>query len=266
MEGTSIIIPVFNKLDTTQKCIQHISEFNSSCDHEIIIVDNGSTDETLRVFSGAGAGLKPAPASGHIIYIRNNENLGVAKALNAGAAEAKYGLLCFMHNDVFVHQKNWPAIIDNFTRENPDAGVVGLYGAKTIRADSSFRGKSIVHSKQHNPLIHAPFEKVAVVDGLLMAMRQSVFDEVGGFSDEFIMHFYDKDMSLKTVTAGYTNYVLNIPFEHFSATTRTGIKEDDQIRDEARGKFLSIWAASLPVDVTTWRERVGYLLKRQEDR
>ena len=251
MEGISIIIPVFNKLDATQKCIQHIRETKISCDHEIIIVDNGSTDETQEFILN----------DHKIIYIRNDTNLGVAKALNAGAAEAGYDLLCFMHNDVFVYQENWPVIIRKFIRENPGAGVVGLYGAKTIRADSSFRGKSIVHAKRDNPSLRKPCEKVAILDGLLQAMRKSVFDMVGGFSDEFIMHFYDKDMSLKVLTAGFTNYVLNIPFEHFSATTRTDMREDDSIRDKAKGKFLAIWAESLPVDVTTWRERIGYLLK-----
>jgi GT2 family glycosyltransferase len=255
MAGISIIIPVFNKLDTTQKCIQHIRESNSNCDHEIIIVDNGSTDETQKIYLN----------DNKIIYIRNEENLGVARALNTGAAEAKFDLLCFMHNDVFVHQEDWTVRIEDFIGKTPDAGVVGLYGSKKIRADSSFRGKSIVHSKKDNPSLYKPFVKVVVVDGLLLAMRQSVFDEVGGFSDEFIMHFYDKDMSLKAVTAGFTNYVVNIPFEHLSATTRTDIKEDDSIRDEAKGKFLAIWAASLPVDVTTWQDRIGYLLKRQGD-
>jgi len=251
MEGISIIIPVFNKLDATQKCVQQIRESNSTCDHEIIIVDNGSTDETQESFLN----------DHKIIYVRNDTNLGVAKAMNVGAAEAGYDLLCFMHNDVFVYQEDWPVIIKKFIRETPGAGVVGLYGAKAIRADSSFRGNSIVHAKRENPSLRKPCEKVAVVDGLLLAMRKSVFDTVGGFSDEFIMHFYDKDMSLKTLTAGFTNYVLNIPFEHSSATTRSGMKEDDSIRDEAKGKFLAMWAESLPVDVTTWWERIGYLPK-----
>jgi GT2 family glycosyltransferase len=265
MEGLSIIIPVFNKIGTTLDCIQSISEENKEGVYEIVIVDNGSTDETPAVFSkdcGAGAGLKPAPAmSDQITYIRNPENLGVSKALNIGAAAAQYNILCFMHNDVIVHEKNWTSSIEEFINSNSNAGVVGFYGAKTVREDGSFRGKSIVHSKRDNPSLSKPFETVAVVDGMLMTIKKQVFKEIGGYSDEFIVHFYDKDLSLKAITGNFVNYVLNVPFEHTCAATRSDIKDDDRVRDEAKNKFLKIWAGTLPVDVTTWREKIGYIGK-----
>jgi len=68
MEGVSIIIPVFNKLEITRKCIDHIREFNKNYAFEIIIADNGSTDEIPDVLSN----------DKDIIYIRNQENLGIA--------------------------------------------------------------------------------------------------------------------------------------------------------------------------------------------
>jgi len=256
MEGLSIIIPVFNKIETTLKCVEFIAGNNQNCPFEIIIVDNGSTDEREKVFT-AGAGLRPAPA-----YIRNRENLGIAKACNTGAGAAQYDVLCFMHNDVVVFKDNWTTEIQSFNSTTANTGVVGLYGAKTLRREGSFRGRTIVHAKKDRPAMNTPFEKVAVVDGLLMAMKKSVFEKIGGFCEDFPVHFYDKDISLRAVRGGFDNYVLNIPFEHATGTTREQIIKDDAVRENAREKFVEIWSGFLPADVTTWREKIGYLFHK----
>ncbi|RJQ49307.1 MAG: glycosyltransferase [Nitrospiraceae bacterium] len=251
MEGVSIIIPVFNKVKTTLECIDFIREHNRNCTYEIIIVDNGSTDGTRDMLT-------------HFTFIRNEKNLGVAKALNIGAGAARYDILCFMHNDVFVYRKDWPAEIYRFISTKEDSGVVGLYGAKTLRRDGSFRGKTIVHAKKGRPAINMPFENVAVVDGLLLSMKKPVYKAIGGFCEDFQVHFYDKDISLRAVEKGYDNYVLNIPFEHRCAATRSQIKDDDAIREAARKRFIEIWKDSLPADVTTVIEKIGYLFQKAE--
>jgi GT2 family glycosyltransferase len=258
MEGLSIVIPVYNKSETTVKCVESILEFNKGCAFEIIVVDNGSTDETQQIFT-AGDCFKPAPT-----YIRNPENLGVAKALNIGAGAARYDILCFMHNDVFVLQENWVAEVGRFISETPDAGVVGLYGAKTVRKDGSFRGKSIVHAKKNGPNLSRRYEKVAVVDGLLLSMKKIVYDKCRGFCDGFIMHYYDKDISLRAYKNGFACYVLNIPFEHTGITTRSQITQDDSIRNEAQEIFMQVWGPFLPLDVSTWRDNISYAIKNKK--
>jgi glycosyltransferase involved in cell wall biosynthesis len=295
MERLSIVIPVYNKMESTLKCINSIREFNRDCTFEIIIVDNGSTDETQQVFERGSISVIPAKAgiqsraldspvpdqsgqatpendklvhqisSDQITYIRNEKNLGVSKALNSGAEAAKYKILCFMHNDVFIFQNNWAASICDFIKNTANAGVVGLYGAKAIRKDGSFRGKSIVHAKKDNPSITRKFEKVAVVDGLLLGMHKQVFERTRGFCDGFIVHYYDKDISLRAYRNGFENYVLNIPFEHVCAATRSAITQDDNIRDEAQENFMEIWDLYLPIDVSTWRDKISYTVKRKKD-
>lgn len=251
MEGISIIIPVFNKLDITRKCINYIREFNQQFPLEIVIVDNGSTDKTPEVLSNEK----------DITYIRNQENLGISKAYNHGTKIAKYDLLCFMHNDVFLFENKWILKIRDFILKTPKVGIVGLYGAKTLRRDGSFMGKTIVHSKKDSPSITKPFETVAVVDGLFMAMHRSTFKKIEGFNEVFPVHYYDKDISLKVLKNKFINYVLNISFEHLCATTRNNIEKDKQIRDKAQKKFIQIWDNFLPVDVTTLWEKVICFMK-----
>ncbi len=283
MEGLSIIIPVFNKLETTLKCIGSISSQNGNAGYEIIIVDNGSTDGTQQLFSNITAPFIPSPLGGegqgeglselkNITYIRNEQNLGVSKALNIGAEAAKYDALCFMHNDVFVFKENWTVEIAGFLSKTANAGVVGLYGAKTLRKDGTFRGKTIMHAEEVGAglkpaptTMKRPVEKVAVVDGLLLAMKKTVFQKCRGFCDGFSVHFYDKDISLRAYKNGFVNYVLNVPFEHVCAATRQQIPGEDSIRDEAQEIFCEAWSLYLPVDVSTWKDRVSYAVKRRKD-
>ncbi len=254
MGSISIIIPVFNKVEITKKCIHHIREFNKNYPLEIIIVDNGSTDETPDVFSN----------DKDIVYIRNPKNLGISKAYNSAATAAKYDVLCFMHNDVFVFKENWALKIRDFILKTSNAGIVGLYGAMLIRQNGSFMGRGIVHSKLNTGNLRSDYTKVAVVDGLLMAIRREVCNDIGRFDERYTLHYYDKDLSLKTYTAGYTNFVINIPFIHKGAETRSSLKreEDLALRNEMKKLFLEQWETRLPADVRTKSERMRDWIKK----
>lgn len=251
MDSVSVIIPVHNKLDVTLRCIGHIRDQNSGGAYEIIVVDNGSTDATEETLS----------RSGDIIYIRNRKNLGLSKAYNLAADIARHETLCFMHNDVLVFGKDWLKKLEDFMQQDARSGIVGLYGARTIRRDGSFRGRTILHAEWGASSLRKEWEKVAVVDGLLLAVRKPVLKEIGGFDEEYTLHYYDKDISMRALTRHMNNYVLNIPFEHQSGTSRKAIRKDDQIREEGRLRFINVWKRYLPANVSTWREQLGYLFR-----
>ncbi len=253
MQGVSIIIPVFNKAEVTMKCINYIREFNKKNTYEIIVIDNGSTDNTPELLS-KDEGL---------VYIREQKNIGISKAYNNASKIAKNNIFCFMHNDVFIFEKGWAVKIKDFLLRTRDAGITGFYGAKRIRKDGSFRGKTIVHSKKGSSLMRKSFEKIAAVDGLLIAVQKSVFEKTGGFNEDFPIHYYDKDISLKSLKHGYCNYALSVPFEHLGAT-RKGVTEENEIRDESQKKFIKIWSEFLPVDVSTLREKFLYAFRSRQ--
>jgi len=252
MEFVSIVIPVHNRVRTTLDCIELIRKMNNDSSFEIIIVDNASDDETRELL----------PADPGLIYIRNEQNIGLSGAYNKASHRAQGDVLCFMHNDVFIHKPGWIQMIRDFIIGRTDAGVTGLYGAKMIRRDGSFRGKTIVHAIKDEPRIRRSHERVAVVDGLLMALKKKVFTEIGGYSEKFPIHFYDKDISMKCIQKGYMNYVLNIPFEHMVATTRRDVPGEQEERNSAGEKFSLKWKDILPADVSAWHEKLMYMLGR----
>lgn len=89
MAEVSVVIPTFNRADTVYRAIE--SALNQSHrPSEIVVVDDGSTDETEAMLSSR--------FGDHIRYIKQ-ENAGVAAARNAGIHHAKGSLVAFLDSD-----------------------------------------------------------------------------------------------------------------------------------------------------------------------
>jgi len=161
MEGISIIIPVYNKLEITLRCIEHIRKMNRKGVAEIIIVDNGSTDATPVMLS----------KQSDIAYIRSLENLGIAKAFNCAAENAKGDIFCFMHNMSLSMSRNglpgWQHL-----SERPLTQVLwGSMAQKCCAETAVSEGGLLFTQSRMLRRYEDPLKKVAVVDGLLLAMR-----------------------------------------------------------------------------------------------
>ncbi len=116
-ERVSIVILTFNQLKYTQKCIESILGCTPEA-HEIIFVDNASTDGTvkwLREMVKNHANCK---------LIRNDENRGFAAGNNQGMAEAKGDYIVLMNNDVVVTAK-WLERLIACAEKKPEIGMVG---------------------------------------------------------------------------------------------------------------------------------------------
>jgi GT2 family glycosyltransferase len=254
MEKISVIVPCYNKLGLTEDFVRLM---NTTVDGpiEFVMIDNHSLDGTAEYLKGLGDPF---------VYHLNSENIGMVRAFNQGADSTDSDMLVFMHNDVFLHLPEWPKVLRSLFSEMKDAGVVGLYGAKRIRRDGSFMGRSIEHAKAGGSSLREPCTEVAVLDGLFMAMTRTAYRAVGGFDEEYSVHFYDKDISMRAKKAGYRNYVLNIPFTHRGAGTRSSVNaaEDNRLRESMKLLFLQKWHGALPCDVRSLPERIGDLLRK----
>ncbi|RZJ39795.1 MAG: glycosyltransferase family 2 protein [Chryseobacterium sp.] len=112
----SLIIPCYNAQQTLEKCLNSVIE-QSYKNLEIIIVDDGSTDETSTIYEHY---QKQDPR----IKVFKQNNSGVSKARNKGVSEVTGELLCFVDSDDWVETNYCAELYDLLIKENADIAIV----------------------------------------------------------------------------------------------------------------------------------------------
>lgn len=199
---SSIITPVFNNLALTKQCLESIWQ-NTDAPHEIIIVDNASTDGTRDY-------LHRLEAAGRVRVITNRRNLGFARASNQGAQAARGEYLVFLNNDTVV-QPGWLEALVACARKDEKIAVVGaklLYPDDTIQhAGVAFTKDQLVHhiyrtyDKDH-PAVNKERE-FQVVTAACALVKKDLFFGAGGFDEGYRNGFEDVDLCLKLRQQGY---------------------------------------------------------------
>lgn len=198
----SIIIPVWNKLDLTRQCLSALAAAATDVTFEVIIVDNGSVDGTKEFL----AGLK-----GNVQIVSNEQNLGFAKGCNQGARVARGKYLVFLNNDT-VPQPGWLSALVSEVDVHPEVGIVG---SKLLYPDGTIQHAGVVRDCQHllpyhiyksfavdHPAVNQRRE-FQIVTAACLLIRGRLFEEVGGFDEEYVNGFEDADLCLKVKDRGH---------------------------------------------------------------
>ncbi len=251
---TSLVLVVCNRLELTRSCLDSLRTTRERFD--LCVVDNGSTDDTPDYFKRAPL---PFPSS----YHRNDENLGLIRALNQGARLASGEFVCFLHNDTVMRDPAWLGALREAVEGRERIGLAGLYGARRLRRDGRYVGRTIVHCLEGAGNLSGAVIEVAAVDGVCLFLRRSLLDALGGFDEQYgFFHGYDRDLSFAVREAGWRCVVVNAPFVHHGGGTRTGPEAplaadaDQAQRRQALRRFAEKWQHRLPSDVRGRAERV----------
>ncbi len=206
----SIVVVTHNAIDLVRRCMEALSRACSSTDYEVLLVDNGSTDN-VRALIGEFSSHVPV-----LRYIRNEENLTYAIANNRAAADATGSRLLFVNNDVFAG----PRSIDRLLEPMRDNSV-GITGGLLVYPGTS----SIQHAGIHQMLWgyvsnygvgadigdsrFLKLQEIFAVTGAMLCVKRDLFESVGGFSPVFRYGYEDVDLCLKSRAAG--RRVLYVP-------------------------------------------------------
>jgi O-antigen biosynthesis protein len=259
----SVVLVVHNQEALTRACLESLRP--TTVPFELCVVDNGSTDGTESYF-------RDFPLPYVLRYVRNPANVGLICALNQGRRLAGGEILCFIHNDTEMREPAWLERLEAALGDGRRVGLAGLYGARRMRRDGRYVGRTIVHCLEGGPGMTAPEVEVAAVDGVCLCLRRSLLDEIGGFDEGYgFFHGYDRDLSFAVRERGLGCAVVNAPFVHRGGGTRTGARapvaaaEDLEQRRQAMARFASKWARRLPSDVRGIPERIlSYIGRRHE--
>lgn len=197
----SIVVPAHNKFELTYHCLASIAFAYNETSYEVLLADDFSCDETSHAEDFIS----------NLVISRNMENVGFLRNCNSASKLARGEYLVLLNNDTEV-TSFW---LDELVAVLEGDPRCGLAGAKLFNRDGSLQeaggivwgnGEPGNVGRDGNPA--APeFNYVRGADylsGAAICIRQAVWEQVGGFSEEFSpRYFEDTDLAFKVRDAGY---------------------------------------------------------------
>ena len=240
---TSIIILCYNGLNYTRQCLKSIENCTPE-PHEIIIVDNGSTDGTphfLRQY---------AHEHENVVLIMNDCNRGYAAGNNQGIRAALGEYVVLLNNDVVV-TPGWLGRMIGHLERSAEIGMVGpvsnsVSGAQLIPEVPYGRDMDQMYAfaKEIGEKYAGKAEPCMRLVGFCLLVRKSVFDIIGGLDEGYKTgNFEDDDLCLRSCIAGYRNVIARDVFvHHFGSMTFKENAIDYSVTMKAnRSYFLGKW-------------------------
>lgn len=246
----SVIIPNKDHAKDLETCICSIWEKSEYRNLEFIIVENNSTEQETFAYYDK---LEAEHENMHVVYYEGGFNY--SKINNFGARAAKGEYLLLLNNDTEMINKNciWE-LLGYCMRE--DVGAVGaklLYEDETIQhagvvagfggtAGHAFIGKSRYDTGYFGRILCA--QNYSAVTAACMMTKRSVFDEVGGLTEELAVAFNDVDYCLKVQKAGklvvYNPYAELFHYESKSRGYEDSPEKVERFNGEVE-KLLDRW-------------------------
>jgi hypothetical protein len=243
----SVIIINWNTRQLLDQCLKSVSINLQNLDHEVIVVDNGSTDGSKDMVRN------DFPEA---ILIENQENAGFAKANNQAIRVSQGEYILLLNSDAFLTPN---AIQKMITVMESDLSI-GIAGARLIYPDGSSQ-------ISHGPLptfwsevgslfgldklqkvkgSQREYEETGTVSGACMLIRKTLLDQIGLLDEAFFMFSEEVDLCNRCHKLGAkVVYVHSATVIHTHAGS-TGLTVQ-RIMRLYKGKLLYFYKHSGPI-------------------
>lgn len=220
-----IVIISYNTCQLVCNCIDSINKTAGNLNCEITVFDNNSSDNTIEHLTIHNPKVK---------LLKSDKNLGYAKSINMSVAESIADFIIVTNSDVEFHENSIEALT-SFLTMNPTVGVVGpqqefpdgtwqrsygfipgvkegvynLFGVTSLAAYFNKR----LWKKGADGLLA---KSVPYLDGAVLAIRRSCFNDVGGFDEDFFFYSEEADFCFRLKKSGWdvrfipTAYVMHV--------------------------------------------------------
>lgn len=207
--------------------------------HDLILVDNGSCEETKRTLSHYAKKM-----GGKVLT--NTENIGTARAVNQGLALRNTGEYCIkLDNDVVVGCSGWVDELEAAIERSPEIGVLGLKRKDLIQTtwmeDPNYRSELVMlpHESGQSWII---VEKTFDVMGTCTMLNHRLLDRIGYyFQGGWQYGMDDTLLNLRCHLAGFsTCFLSHINIEHIDDGSSPYTQEKHKMASEVWGKYIDI--------------------------
>jgi GT2 family glycosyltransferase len=200
LPSVSLIIASHTGRRDLQRCLPSVLA-DDYPDLQVIVVDNASTDGTVELVE------REYPS---IEVIRNESNLGFGRANNLGARHASGEYLAFLNQDAVV-RPGWLDRLVVALEAHPEAAlatpkILVLDDPDRINAcgdKSHYTGLSFCRGAGQPAGSFPELESVNAVSGAAFLIRRDVFNDLGGFDDDFFLYMEDIDLSWRARLSGF---------------------------------------------------------------
>lgn len=211
---TTIIILTHNRLEQTKKCVKSIRRHTPEA-HEVIFVDNASTDGTVKWLQGQ------VKENRNYHLIENKGNVGLAKGRNQGINASQGEFILLLDNDVVVSEGWLSGMLECLNRA-PDAGMIGAMSNSNsdLRHTTNADYPSLDHLDTYAAKFKERYHHRRIprrnISGFCMLFRRTLTEKIGWFDERFDAGHVDEDYSVRTALADYRNYIAGDIFIHHS--------------------------------------------------
>ena len=226
----SIIVLSYNTCEITLRCLRAlINSLNNKINWEIIVIDNGSTDDSVQNIKNQMSHLRQGfGGQANFKIIINNKNLGFARANNQGAKIAKGKYILFLNSDIIVNNIDFKDLVEYLDQHQDTAALtvkVKLDNGEIDQASNrgfphlwrsfcyfsgleKIFGRLLYLSKLFGGyhLLNKDFNKIHEIDspsGAFFLVRKNIFKQVGGFDEDFFMYGEDLDLAFRIKKQSY---------------------------------------------------------------
>lgn len=166
--AASIVIPLYNDADTIRSCLDALLKQSILSRLEIIVVDDGSTDDG------------PALVTQYPVVLIRQPNAGPAAARNTGARAARGEILLFLDADCVATPRWAEQMLAAFETNQIVAAMGGIESATHELLPQLIQTEI---EERYTRLSHSPF--IDFFASVAVAIRRQMFLDVGGFREDF---------------------------------------------------------------------------------
>ena len=243
----SVIIPAYNAAEELRHCL-HCLNTGILRPAEIIVVDDGSTDDTAQVAADAGAKV-----------LSTGGRRGPAYARNLGVKDASSSIVFFVDADVCVHHDTVSRVAARFAANPELDALIGSYDDAPACPDLLSQYRNLMHCYTHQ----VAARKASTFWSGCGAVKRDLFLAAGGFDASYRKPaIEDIELGYRMAASGaHIELDPAIQCKHLKRWTLPNIVRTDVMQRAIPWTLLILRAGRMPNDLNLkWHQRASVAL------
>ncbi len=225
----SVLVVNYNTADWVGRCVESVLR-QQDADFELIVVDNHSADESLSVLRAFGDRIR---------LIEHPENIGFGRANNLAAREATGRHLFLLNPDAELTDPHALARITDAMDAHSDWGLAGTRVIQGREGRTASLHKTYPGEKTLGGRFRDLPGDIAWLIGASMVIPKAVFEEIGGFDEDFFLYGEDADICLRVRQRGYAIGCLeDVPVFHADGASEVAADPYDYTVRRRKARLL----------------------------